>query len=308
MIVSRRVILAKIEATQGVDALPVPATDAVRVENPQFAWSDPRIFEPNSAKPSFGAEQSLYGGALGQLTFDVILKGSGAAGTAPEIGPLLRACGLDETLVVSTSATYAPVSTGQESASIHFHKDGKLYKLLGALGDAEFVAEVGQPCKVSFTFTGHVVGPTDIALPAQTLNATVPPVFLGAAFTSDAFAAKISSLSFGLGNEIAKPADVSAADGFGDLRFTDRAVAGSFDPEETLIANYDWEAKWQANTLVNLTTGVVGSVAGNRWQATMAKAQYREIGEGDRDKISIFELGFTAVENAGDDELSLVFT
>lgn len=308
MIISRRVITAKIEVTQGSDVAPTPAADAVKVENPAFSWVDPRMFEPASVKPAFGAEQAIYGGALGQLTFDVLLKGSGTAGTAPEVDALLRACGLAVTNVPATSDTYAPVSTGQESVSIYYYDDGKLTKLLGAMGNVTFEMPAGNPVKASFTMTGHVVDPVDTALPTPTFNATVPPVYNNASFTTDSFAAKISALSFDLGNEMAKPEDVSGTDGWGDMQIVDRIVAGSFDPFDTLIADYDWVTKWQANTLAAIASGAVGATAGNIINFSFPTAQYREFSDADREKIKTLKVGFTAVESTGDDEFSIAFT
>ncbi|MCK7495178.1 MAG: hypothetical protein MZW92_31855 [Comamonadaceae bacterium] len=52
-----------------------------------------------------------------QLTFDVEIKGSGAAGTAPELGVLLKGCGFGETVVAVTSVTYAPAPRVRTRAS-----------------------------------------------------------------------------------------------------------------------------------------------------------------------------------------------
>ena len=105
---SRQVMLLKIESTYGTDAVPVPATDAIRVENIVFAWSDVKGTQPVSAKPTFGAEPMIFGGALGTVTFDAYLKGSGAAvDVPPEIGPALRAAGLLETINATTSVRTA---------------------------------------------------------------------------------------------------------------------------------------------------------------------------------------------------------
>ena len=59
------------------------------------------------------------------------LAGSGTAGTAPRYGALLQACGLSETIVASTSVTYAPVSSAFSSATIYFNNDGIRHILTG---------------------------------------------------------------------------------------------------------------------------------------------------------------------------------
>jgi hypothetical protein len=308
MIISRRVITGKVEVTKGTDSNPTPAADAIRVENPQFAWAEARMYDPQSTKPSKGSEKSEFGGALGQLTFDVVMRGSGAAGTPPEYGALLRACGFGETIVASTSVTYDLVSENEESASVYYYDDGKLRKLLGCHGDIAWAAEVGQPLRASFTMTGHVVDEADVALPAPTFDQAAPPVYLGAAFSVDSYAAKISALNFALGNEIAMPGDVSTVDGFGDLEIVDRLVAGSLDPLDAVVATYDWVAKWKAADTVALLSGAFGATAGNIINVSIPFLQYKELTDADRNKLKSLEVGFEGKESAGDDELSIAFT
>ncbi|WP_444932401.1 hypothetical protein ACJJIF_22000 (plasmid) [Microbulbifer sp. SSSA002] len=69
-----------------------------------------------------------------EVTFNAELKGSGAAGTPPEIAPLLRACGLAETITAGTSVEYNLASEGHESITLYLYEDGSLYKLTGVRG------------------------------------------------------------------------------------------------------------------------------------------------------------------------------
>lgn len=95
------VLLAKIESTTGTDPTPAAASDAVYIENLQV---DPQVgvIETNEHTGSLDGEGPIVGGIKGRITFDVYLKGSGAAGTAPEFGKLLRACGWAETVTAAT--------------------------------------------------------------------------------------------------------------------------------------------------------------------------------------------------------------
>ena len=85
-------------------------------------------------------------------------------------------------------------------------------------------------------------------------------------------------------------------------------LAGSINPLDTRIATYDWDAKWQANTLASLTTGVIGTNPGHRLQITCPKAQYRELAPGDREGIASREVAFDCREDTGDNQISIVFT
>jgi hypothetical protein len=301
----REVILAGVEGAYGVDPT-LTATDAVLVENPSFSFQA-NIHDRAVTKPSIGKFQALYGGTLAQLSFDVEVKGSGTAGTAPEYGPLLRACGFGETIVASTSVTYAPVSTGIESATIYYYQDGKRHVLTGCRGTVTGAFETGQPGRLSFTFTGHHAD-GDVALIAPTYDATVPPVVLGATFTVDSFAAVIAALNFDMSLAVATPPSIAASDGFAEIRITGRDAVGSFDPEDDLLATYDWVNKWQTGASGALSLGSIGATAGNIVDIDMAQTYYKEIGQGDRDGIRTLDISCGFAESSGDDEISLAFT
>jgi len=306
--VIREVILAKIEATYNTDPVPVEGTDAMLVGNASWAFEGVRMNERTAVRGTLGMLPQVYGGALKTVSFDAEVKGSGAAGTAPEIGPLLRACGLDETIVASTSVTYAPVSTGHESITIYYYQDGQRHILTGCRGNVSFSMEAGGIVKGSFTFTGHSVNQTDTALASPTYNALVPEPYLNAAFTIDGYSAAIAALSFDLGNQLAMPADVSAVDGYSDIQIVSRDVNGSFDPEMTTEAVEAWEANFRSGALMALAAGSFGS-AGNIVSITMPEVYYREIAPGDRDGIRTYDISFGSVDvTTADSEVSIAFT
>jgi len=308
MLVKKSVLLAKIEATYNTDPVPVAATDAVKVENLSHGPASQKMVEQATVKNTLGKEKSLFGTTLWQVSFDVLVKGSGAAGTAPEYGPLLRACALGETIVASTSVTYAPVSTGFESVTLYVYEDGKLYKVTGCAGNVAFAGEAGGAGKLTFTMTGHKSAITDTALAAPTLDTTEAPMIKSAGFTIDSYAASISALNFDMGNQVVMPMDINAPDGFGEIQVTDRDINGTIDPEDQLIATKDFISDWESGTEMPLTTGVIGGTAGNRFQISMPAVSYRDASLGDRDGIRTMELPYGAHEVTGDDGVSIAFT
>ena len=58
-----------------------------------------------------GNYDTLLANTRAQVTITVEMAGSGSAGTAPHYSPLFTSCGMAETVVSSTSVTYAPVSS-----------------------------------------------------------------------------------------------------------------------------------------------------------------------------------------------------
>lgn len=308
MLVSREVILAKLETTYNQDAMPDPATDAILVENPAWSNAGLRMNERTPVKTTMGKAQSYYGGHLRSVTFDVEMKGSGAAGTAPEIGPLLQACAMEETVVDLTSVTYAPVSSNHQSVTIYYYQDGLLRKMTGCRGNVSFNMETGLVGKASFTFTGHDAGTSDAPLVTPTYNSTTAPNLVSVPFSFGSYPAAISKLSFDMTNQVQTPSVISAPDGFGDVVITGRDVTGSFDPEATLKATQDWEMMLMDGTQNALDTGVIGDTAGNQYQIQMPVAYMRDLSPGDKSGVRIYEVPFGATETAGDDEVSIIFS
>ncbi|WP_160153342.1 phage tail tube protein [Microbulbifer sp. ALW1] len=304
-LVKRELILAAIEATYNTDATPGGA-DAVLVEDVSWSYAGARMVDRNAVKATLGQFQRVFAGTLMEVSCTAELKGSGTAGEAPEADVLLRACGLGVEVTAGTSVAYAPASTAHESATIYFHEDGSLYKLTGARGTASLNLETGNKGMASLTLTGHVTGPIDAPLPVAVYDASVPPPVIGAAFSVGGYAAVISALSLDLGNTIGTPPSMSAADGYSEIIISDRDVTGSFDPEATLVAAQDFHGDWRNGVTKTITTGAIGSTAGNRYQLDIAEAYYSELAPGDREGVRTYDISYGA---AGDDSaFTLTFT
>lgn len=308
MLKTRAVLLAKVESVYNTDSVPVEGTNAILVENLAFSYDGARMAERAATRASLGKLKPIFAGTLGQLTFDVEIKGSGAAGTAPELGVLLKGCGFAETVVASTSVAYKHASSSHSSLSMYFFEDGLRYILTGARGMVTMSLQTGATGKLSFTFVGHVATPTDVALASATYNATVPSPVIAGAFAIDSYSAVISKLDCDWGIEVAKPDNLSASDGYGQIQITGRNVTGSVDPEATLVAAYDWVTKWKSSAAYALTTGAIGATAGNKYTVTMPAVTYTELAAGDREGILTRDLKFVAAESSGDDEVAITFT
>ena len=308
MLVKREVILIKIESTYSTDPTPAAATDAVLIANPSWSHEGVRLLDRNVVKQTLDTGQKIYGGSLMSISFDMELKGSGTAGTAPEMGPALRACGLGETIVAVTSVTYAPVSVDLESVTVYYFQDGKRKILTGCRGTVSFNMTAGEYGVASFTLTGHIGTESDVSLPAGTYDSTIPEALVGVTFTIGGYAAKINALEFAMNNEVIMPANISASDGYGEIRIGGRDVSGSIDPEDELLATEDFIADWKADTNKALVFGAVGATAGNIYTINQPAVAYRDIGPGDRDQVRTLQLGFGAGISSGDDEFSLAFT
>lgn len=312
MLVNREIILAKEETTYNTDSTPTGGSNAILVEKPAWAFDSQRMLERPAIRTSFGKLQKVFGGALKMISFDVEMKGSGTAGTAPELGPLLKSCGMTETIVGATSVTYAFSSTltDYKSLTIWYYQDGTVHKMTGCVPvSVSFNADVGATPKWSFSFAGHDSGRTDVSLASPTYTSTIPVPFIGATFTIQSYAAIISKLSIDLGLTTAKPASVNATDGVGQLQITSRAPTGSVDPQDTLVATHDWLGKFKSGASGTLTTGVIGATAGNRWAMSVGKLYYDAPAPADISGVRGLTVPFNITdETTANSDLSIAFT
>ena len=311
-LVSQSAILVKAETTYNTDAAPVPGTDAVLVQNLKHDYSKQRMFGRPALKPTFGPMRPLYAGSLYEVSFEVEDKGSGTAGTPPEVGVCLLGAAFSETIVAVTSATYKPTSTiaNHKSLTIWLYEAGHVYKITGARASkCAYSRKVGEAGKWSFTFIGHIlVAPADGALIAPTFDSTVPPMSLGLTATIDSYAAVITKVEFDMGLEIATPESISAVDGYGEIQIVGRNITGALDPHRAAISAYDFQAKWKSGGPYAFASGVIGATAGNRISITMPAVQPMAIGMSEAGKIATFDYKFTAVESTTDDQVSVAYT
>ncbi|GGX52995.1 hypothetical protein GCM10010946_34480 [Undibacterium squillarum] len=104
----KKILTTKVEGTYGSDAAP-GVVDAIMVTNLDLSPLEVEAQERGQVQPYFGNTEDIIAAAYVKLSFDVEVSGSGAAGTVPQLGKLLRACSMSETIMA------APV-TGVASA------------------------------------------------------------------------------------------------------------------------------------------------------------------------------------------------
>ena len=139
----KRLIQVKGEATYGTDSSPA-GTDALLVRNLEITPIEADVVSRDLIRNYLGNSPQLLANTRVSITFQVELAGSGTAGTPPRYGALLRACGLLEAVVASTSVTYTPRSAGFESATIYFNNDGIRHVLTGCRGTFKLTGGTGR--------------------------------------------------------------------------------------------------------------------------------------------------------------------
>jgi len=301
------VLLAKQEVTTGVDPVPTPAANAILVRGFTPQLINAEFVERNLIKGSKGNFGSLATGVHRSFEFEVELAGSGAAGTAPKWAPLLMACGFNETLVASTTATYAPISTGDTTVTMYGYLDGLLFKLTAAKGTVSFDLNAKQIPVMKFKFIGEYSTPTDTAFPTgMVFTGFQKPLTVSKintpTFTIHGLAAVCNALSFDVANNLVYRDLIGASGPFS----SDRKPTGSATIEVPTVAAANFAELARLGTEGALQL-VHGTAAGNIIQVDMPKVQFNSAPAISNDnEIAMLQLGFSINPNTGNDELVIV--
>ncbi len=309
MLKTRAVILAKVESVAyGTDPTPSAAANSILCESPELEVVQ-KFLERKNTRTYYGNVAGVSTGEAVKIKFATELKGSGTAGTAPEIDPLFRACNYTRTNTPGTSDVYDPnsnQSTG-ESITIYFYQHDIVHKISGCRGTFTVDLTAGEYGKINWEFTGIYTAAADGSIPAITVNATVPPRFLSASFAIDSYAAVIEKIKIDTGNEIGRRPSANAATGILEYFIKERKVTCEIDPEVVALSTKSFWGLWAANTLV-VFTATVGSVAGNRCVITAPKVQIADVKYGERESLLTNALKLNFTPNTGNDEIKFSFT
>ena len=309
---NRQIVAVKAETTEGT-AITLAGADAnVQILEPAKFETNISLFKRELLDLSFSKFKLIPGTRFATISFKVENKGSGAAGTAPALGKLFKSCGLKETVVASTSVTYAPESdlAAIPSATVAIYQDGVRKQIKGARGSVSYSAKNGEPGMFEFTFLGVYDAVTDQALLTPSgVETTVPVALLSATFSIASFAAFCSQVTFDMANVLAPRPDINTAAGYISTLITKRDPKGTFDPELELVAAHDFYGRLLAGTTGALTWRHTGS-AGNICVINIPVCQYTKINDGDRDGIATAPVEFEMIRSAaaGNDELSIAYT
>jgi hypothetical protein len=309
LLTRKRLILAKTESVYGTDITPA-GTDAVLVRELEITPQASDTVERELVRPYMGAFQQLLANTRVEVTFQVELAGSGTAGTAPRYGSILKACGFSETVVATTSVTYAPISSSFSSCTIYYNVDGTLHKLTGCRGTFTLNGEVGEIPYIEFEMTGIYNAPTATALPATTYtNQATPLLFKNGNTTSFqllSYSGCLQSIELEMGNEIVYRELVGCTK---EVLITDRQVTGTAMIEAVALGTKDYFAAAITEGALGNLQFTHGITAGNIVAVSSTAIDIGDVSYEDSDGIQMLSIPVIAVPgSSGNDEISLVFT
>jgi len=309
LLLRKRLILIETESVYGTDPSPDGA-DAVLVRDLNITPLQSDVVSRDLIRPYLGASEQLLANTRVECTFSVELAGSGTAGTAPQYGKALLACGLDETIVPATSVTYGPVSSSFGSVTIHYNIDGVRHKVTGCRGTFVINANVGEIPTIDFTFTGIYNTPDDSSLPSVTYaNQATPLVFKEGntdTFELLSYSGCLQSVTFDIGNTLVYRELIGCTK---EVLLTDRSANGTVVMEAVTMASKNYfTAALTDSTLGNLTFQH-GTTAGNIVDFASTRIDIGDVSYSDQDGIAMLNIPYTAIPStSGNDEFSIVYT
>ena len=310
LLLRKRLILIETESSYGTDPTPTGA-DAVLVRDLSITPQSSDVVSRDLIRPYMGASQQLLANTKVECTFSVELAGSGTAGTAPQYGKAIQACGLSETIAAGSSVKYEPESSAFNSVTIHYNIDGVRHKVTGCRGNLTLNAAVGEIPSLDFSFTGIYHAPDDTALPTPTYaNQDDPLIFKNgntSSFQLLSYAGALQSFSMDLGTSLVYRELVG---GTKEVLITDRAVSGSVSIEAVLMATKDFfAAAVDDDAALGNLQFTHGATAGNIVQFVSAKVDIGDVSYGDQDGIAMLEIPYVCVpDSAANAEFDLIYT
>lgn len=231
-------------------------------------------------RPWLGGSEHLIGARVSEISFDVELAGSGTLGTAPAWGPLLRACGMAQTIFddpagPTNRVEYTPVSTAMDSIAFMYIKDGIHYTCRGARGNVDFTLDAYQRPMMKFRFVGFdtIAGTTAASFGGSSYTAWQRPVVVSDGNSGDirlggTYADGIVSggtvlpsrgINFDLGNQV----EHIKLLGGESVDITNRDATGNISVALTAAQELTWRTDINANTTLSLGFNH-GTTAGHR--------------------------------------------
>ncbi|MHB2265809.1 phage tail tube protein [Aliihoeflea sp. PC F10.4] len=294
-------LLAKVEATYGIDAAPTGSADAILAVDVNFTPLEGGEENRDLLLPYLGNQGVILTGLYGRLEFSVEVAGAGAAGDVPGYGSLLRGCGLAETVTAGTEVEYAPVSNDFEAVTLYYNRDGVRHVLLGCRGNVSVEFTPQRIARYRFNFIGFSGTVTDQALPAVDVTKFQTPVVVTRAnttFSLHGYAGPTERISIDLGNQV----EPRLLIGSESAETVDRQASGSAVLEARRLATINWDQIARGHETGSMAL-VHGTAAGNIVSFTAPRVQIGRYTEGQTQGIKNNTLPLMFMPDAGDDEL-----
>jgi hypothetical protein len=309
LLYNKRILLAQAESTYNTDPTPTGSANAILVKNLDLQPIDAEQVDRNLVRPYFGASDILVANVRSKVSFEVEMAGAGTAGTAPKYGPILKACGMAETLTASVKAAYTPVSESFSSCTIYVNIDGVTHKITGCRGTVSLSMQVGQIPTYKFELMGIYKSPVDATIAGATYTGFQNPLVFNnvnsGSFQFYSYAAELQSLEMAVGMDMVYRELVGNTK---EVLLTNRKTTGTVQFDAVTMATKDYfSAATTSGSTGNLTV-THGTTAGNKVKLTVPRANATTVNYVESNGITQYTIPYVALPNTfgtGDNEFSI---
>lgn len=300
----KRVVLAKVESSYGVDVSPVGA-NAILARGLTITPMAGETVKRGLIKPTLGNEPEIHVGTHVEVGIEVELAGQGSAGGVPGWGVLLQGCGFSETVSAGVDCHYKPVSSGEKSLTIHFHLDGQKHALVGCRGSVKLSVDTKKAPGLEFTFLGLWVDPASVADPTPDFSSFQTPVPVSNVTTPTLDIHGYSAVAYALDIDMGIKVVHQDLINYAGVDILDRAPSGSLKIQAPPLSSKNFFAIAKAETTGTLAFEH-GTASGNIVRIDCPKVQLLKPAYGDQDGATTLTLGLSLMAtDTGDDDITI---
>lgn len=315
--IKKTVILAKVEATAGTDAVPTGAANALQVFDVSITPVDAQLVPIDVLTAWFGGGINLVATSCVKCSFSVLLGGAGAAATGPAWGQLLLGCGMAETtgLVTPARVEYTLITDLMKTLSIYYYDDGLLHKMLGSLGNVKLSAKRGEAPKLMFDFIGVDGMPVAAAnatavltawkTPPTITKANVQDIRMGCTYAAGALTGGTQYNSSGIELDFGNVVNFAPLLNQEQVILSDRSLKGSIELDLTAAQEVAQIANVKANAVTSMGF-VIGTTTGNKIMLHMPAVQLINPKKVNYNGQRLIGLDIEPTPVSGNDELRIV--
>lgn len=302
-----KILLAKIEAMYGVDPNPASA-NGILATNIVLSPMEGQDVSREHELPWLAPQATIPAGLHVRLQYRVEMVPSGAAGTAPAWGPLIRACAVAQTITPDTSVVYNPITDAHESVAHYFWIGGTRFVVLGGRGKCVMRCNAQGIPYLEFDFMGLFAQPSEQTRVAPTLSGFLKPDLVTHANTTtfeiDSVPFVMRSFALDLGNQV----ETRFLVGSEAILITDKSELVTTQVEAVPLSTWNPYAEAAAQNAVPVEL-VHGTVAGRTATLEIDAAQVqRPAGFENAQDILEWPLRLVPLPTAGNDQWVLTLT
>jgi len=271
----KKLLLYKMEVTEGTDPAPVVGTDAILTRNLDATkWEGDKGVRQLDGLYA-GARPSYYKQIRKPISFEVEIAGSGvSAVTVPAWMKLNRICGFDAGVAGGSSVVQTPIFTPIPSATVYPFYDNLLVNALGCRGNMQMTFEDDEIPFFMYNLLGFPPAAmvSESTPGAPTLTAFAAPVLVNTAnttFSLGGYSPGLRKLTIDCGAKIEPRSLTGPAD---RIMWRNREMTGSVTIEHPDLTAKNYFTNVIARSIQALQI-IHGTVAGNIVQIDAARCE-----------------------------------